>query len=138
MELYTKGAGGTALDGTPTETPHDDLNSQVMPLNISRPHNRSNKIIVWFQYKDAHDKKLLRKVIGREAQTLLWLHEAGPKGITAAEVRHWAWRLSAYVHDLRHVYELSIQTVNETHNGGWHGRYILESSIAILQYQPKL
>ena len=89
-----------------------------------------------FEYKNHQDHKVIRKVVGREAQALVWLHEAGPKGITTREARHWAWSLSGYVHDLRHVHGLSIRTVNELHNGGWHGRYVLESSIEILPNKP--
>ncbi len=136
MAIYIKAPGGEALDGTPTQTPHVEPDSQTMPLNIPRTKGRGNKIVVWFQYKNHQDHKVIRKVVGREAQALMWLHEVGPKGITTREARHWAWSLSVYVHDLRHIHGLSIRTVNEAHNGGWHGRYVLESPIVILQHKP--
>jgi hypothetical protein len=135
FNVHINAPGGEALDGTPTQAPHVKPDSQTMPLNIPRTKCRGNKIVIWFKYKGS-DHKVIYQVVGREAQTLLWLYKAGKSGITAAEVSCWALRLSAYVYELRHQYGLSIRTDHDLHNGGWHGRYVLESSIEILPNNP--
>jgi len=55
----------------------------------------------------------------------------GNRDVTALEVATWAYRLGAYVHTLRHRHGLSIETRRELHEGGWHGRYVLCSPVAI-------
>lgn len=72
-------------------------------------------------------------VTGQFARTLLALVNAGAKGVTALDVAAWAFRLSHYVHHLRHKCGLSIETLQEAHDGGKHGRYVLRSSVTILQ-----
>jgi len=74
-------------------------------------------------------------VTGQTARCLLALVEAGSKGVTALEVSSWALRFAAYCHDLRHKHGLLIRTDRETHPGGWHGRHVLESPVAILERQ---
>jgi hypothetical protein len=72
--------------------------------------------------------------VGRVAQTLEALAEAGSKGITAQDVGGWAVRLSHYIFKLRSVYGLSIKTSMESHGGtfpGKHGRYVLLTQIRI-------
>lgn len=71
-------------------------------------------------------------VKGRVAQTILALVNAGEAGITAAEMSCWAYRLGAYVHILRTKYGLDIETLHEGHEGGWHGRYVMHSTVTIL------
>jgi len=71
-------------------------------------------------------------VSGQVAKALEALAAAGGGGVTAGEVASWAYRLGAYVHDLRHDYELAIDTKREPHEGGWHGRYVLRSPVTIL------
>lgn len=70
-------------------------------------------------------------VTGQCAKALAALAGAGPRGVTALEVNSWAYRLGAYVHTLRHRHGLAIETQREPHEGGWHGRYVLRSPIAI-------
>lgn len=72
-------------------------------------------------------------VIGKFARTLLALDNAKAKGITALDVAAWAFRLSHYVHHLRHKCCLDIETLQEAHEGGRHARYVLRSSVTILQ-----
>ena len=75
------------------------------------------------------------KPVGRDAQTLQALIEAGPRGVTSQDVGGWAVRLSHYVFKLRSVYGLSIETREETHGGpypGKHGRYFLRSRVRLL------
>ena len=57
---------------------------------------------------------------------------AGSKGVTALELSTWAYRLGAYVHTLRHDYGLTIETLREPHDGGWHGRYVLHTPCQII------
>lgn len=70
-------------------------------------------------------------VTGQTAKALVALSSAGTAGITALEVNSWAYRLGAYVHTLRHDYGLTIETLRELHEGGWHGRYVLRSPVSI-------
>lgn len=72
-------------------------------------------------------------VTGQFARTLLALVEAGARGATAKELANWAFRLSHYVLILRHRHGLSIITQWEAHDGGKHARYVLRSSVTILQ-----
>ena len=70
-------------------------------------------------------------VRGQTAKALLALVKAGPRGVTALETATWAYRLAAYCHDLRKNYGLVIRTDREDHDGGWHGRHVLESEVQI-------
>ncbi|SLN18697.1 winged helix domain-containing protein [Oceanibacterium hippocampi] len=71
-------------------------------------------------------------VRGQTAKALLALVESGRKGATAADVAGWAYRFAAYCHDLKRNHGLVIRTDREPHPGGWHGRHVLESRVAIL------
>ena len=68
----------------------------------------------------------------RFIQTLRALVEAGNRGTTALEMSSWAWRLSHYIFILRRDYGLNIETRNEPHDGGTHGRYFLKSSVVLI------
>jgi hypothetical protein len=70
-------------------------------------------------------------VTGQTAKALASLMVAGKRGITALEVNSWAYRLGAYVHQLRHQHGLAIETQREPHEGGWHGRYVLRSIVTL-------
>lgn len=75
-------------------------------------------------------------VVGRYAQTLRALVEAGPKGVTALEMSSWALRLGHYIYILRHRDGLNIETINEAHDGdypGTHGRYVLHSQVELIE-----
>lgn len=73
-------------------------------------------------------------VKGKLAKTLKALIEAKQKGVTSLELSNtWAFRTSAYIHDLRHDYGLDIEMIREPHQDGWHGRYILRTSVEILE-----
>jgi hypothetical protein len=65
-------------------------------------------------------------------RALAALIKAGSKGVTALELSSWAYRLGAYVHTLRHDYGLTIETLREPHDGGWHGRYVLHTPCQII------
>lgn len=68
----------------------------------------------------------------RFIQTLRVLVEAGARGTTALEMSSWALRLAHYIHILRTKYGLDIETRNEPHEGGTHGRYVLKSTVEII------
>lgn len=65
-------------------------------------------------------------------RALAALINAGSKGVTALELSSWVYRLGAYVHTLRHDYGLTIETLREPHDGGWHGRYVLHTQCQII------
>lgn len=70
--------------------------------------------------------------IGREAATLLILIEKGAKGVRAFDFAGGpAYRLSAYIYDLRHK-GISIRREFERHGTGSHAVYVLESRMAIV------
>ena len=74
----------------------------------------------------------LFQVEGQTGRALRALVSAGQKGVTALEVCSWAYRFSAYCFDLRHKHGLTIETLKESHDGGWHGRYVLRSHVSIM------
>ena len=78
------------------------------------------------------------QVKGRQAETLLALVAAGPRGLTSLEGFRagWAVRLAAYVHGLRKDFGLAIETVREEHEGAVHGRYVLTCPVQILSGLP--
>jgi hypothetical protein len=71
---------------------------------------------------------------GREAETLLALMHAGQRGVTPLDAHRAgpAFRLAAYVHDLKRL-GIPIEMDREPHPGGWHGRYRLVGDVAILR-----
>ncbi len=75
-------------------------------------------------------------VTGQTAKALAALMAAGAQGVTALEVNSWAYRLGAYVHELRHRHGLAIETQREPHEGGWHGRYVLHSPVSTMEPTP--
>lgn len=74
----------------------------------------------------------LFKVKGQTARALMALVGAVDKGVTSLEVSCWAYRFAAYCHDLRHKHGLVIDTIRESHAGGWHGRHVLRSPVQIV------
>lgn len=72
-------------------------------------------------------------VTGRDAWALLQLVEAGERGCTPLDNPGPRW--SGYVHNLRHVHGLDIETIHEAHGGpyaGTHARYVLRSLVEIV------
>ena len=72
-------------------------------------------------------------VTGQVAKALEALVARGAAGVTSLEASSWAYRLGAYIHDLRRDHGLLIETVREPHDGGWHGRYVLHSAVTIAE-----
>jgi membrane carboxypeptidase/penicillin-binding protein len=69
-------------------------------------------------------------VQGQTAKAIRALVLAGKQGVTAQEVAGWAYRFAAYCHELRKL-GLDIETVRETHEGGWHGRHVLHTAVRL-------
>jgi hypothetical protein len=72
---------------------------------------------------------------GQKARTLLALHQAGSRGITALECGAWAFRLAAYCFFLKEDFGLVIRCDKEDHPGGWHGRHVLENDVQIISVE---
>ncbi len=72
--------------------------------------------------------------IGREAQTIIALAEAGPTGITSLETFYagWAVRLGAYIFDLKAM-GVPIRSTREAHEGGKHARYFLAGPVEVIE-----
>ena len=75
----------------------------------------------------------LQTATGPEAQTIIALIKAGPKGITSLETFQagWAVRLGAYVFDLKKM-GVPIVTTREAHDGGKYGRYTLSGPVELV------
>ncbi|MDR7221697.1 hypothetical protein [Aminobacter aminovorans] len=74
-------------------------------------------------------------ITGRDAWCLLRLIEAGEKGCTPIEQPAPRW--SAYVYKLRQL-GLHIETIHEGHKGefpGNHARYVLRSTVVIIDHE---
>ncbi len=84
------------------------------------------------KYNDGEQEKVFT-VKGQTAKSLMALVEAGDKGRTAQETASWALRFAAYCHNLIHNHGLSIRMDREKHDGGWHGRHVLETPVEIIK-----
>ncbi len=98
-------------------------------------HNTPSCLTVKAYYGD--DKTKTFEITGQKARMLAALIQAGKHGVTALELSNtWAYRTSAYVHDLRNApYNFDIEMIREEHKGGWHGRYILHTPVELLETQ---
>lgn len=69
---------------------------------------------------------------GQEAKTLALLVAKGRAGVEAYDFQGGPpFRLPAYCHSLIRK-GLIIETVRVNHDGGWHGRFVLHTPVAIL------
>jgi len=80
------------------------------------------------------EERLTYSISGREGQALYCLYRAKNKGITSLEVLS-SCRLSSYIFNLRHNFNLDILTVRENNPSGFghYGRFILQSDIDIIE-----
>ena len=72
------------------------------------------------------------ETVGQEAKTLALLVAKGKTGVEAYDFQGGPpFRLPAYCHSLIRK-GLIIETVRVTHDGGWHGRFVLHTPVEIL------
>ena len=70
---------------------------------------------------------------GQEAKTLVLLHQKGAAGVQRYGCRGGPrLRLPAHCHSLIKRKGLHIETQRVTHDGGWHGRFVLHTPIEII------
>ncbi len=77
---------------------------------------------------DGSERRIL--LSGRNGWALANLVRSGVRGCTPIDVPGPRW--SAYVHKLRHEFDLDIETIHESHGGtypGTHARYVLRSKV---------
>ena len=72
-------------------------------------------------------------VSGQVARVLLALVEAGEVGITPLARETWSLRLWDHVRKLKNRCSLVIVTLREKHDEGCHARYILRSTVTIVE-----
>ena len=70
---------------------------------------------------------------GQIAKVLLALVEAGEEGITPLAQETWSLRLSDHVRTLKHRRGLVIVTLWGKHDEGRHARYVLRSTVTIIE-----
>lgn len=104
-------------------------------LHLKNTKNNKKSSIVFRHYKK--DKEIYHHINGKVAKSLTALIMSGNSGITALEVSSWAFRLAAYIHILRTKYDIDIVTIDEPHDGGIHGRYILKDKVDIIHKKTK-
>lgn len=76
-------------------------------------------------------------VRGQEAKTLQLLIDKGKAGVVAYDfIGGPPFRLPAYTWALMKRHGLIIETVRESHEGGWHGRFVLHSPVEIVTDTP--
>lgn len=74
------------------------------------------------------------RLAGRDAWALRELMRAGETGCTPID--HPGPRWSGYVHKLRRVYGIRVETIHERHSGpfpGRHARYVLRSRLRVVE-----
>lgn len=101
-------------------------------------NEQNTKAFKWgraaFTIRNAADQTTTIVVKGRERWALESLIRAGAQGCTPID--HPGPRWSAYVHSLRHEFQLEIETINEKHGDpfpGTHARYVLRSRVEVAQ-----
>lgn len=72
-------------------------------------------------------------VLGQVAKVLLALVEVGEAGITPLARETWSLRLSDHVRTLKNRHGLVIVTLWGKHDAGRHARYVLRSTVTIIE-----
>jgi len=83
----------------------------------------------------AEPEKRTFSLRGRYVLILQQMIEAGPRGITALELKSWTTRLANVIGEFRNKHLLDIETVMEANTGqfgGEHGRYVLRTLVTVL------
>jgi hypothetical protein len=104
------------------------INTNMLNLNITKNNKKLSKRFKIYK----NDKEIYHNINGKVAKSLICLIVAGNTGITVLSVSSWAFRLAAYIHILRSKYDIDIITIDEPHDGGTHGRYILKDKVEII------
>jgi hypothetical protein len=120
--------GGVSAAATDT---HTDVSGAVKTPSTNygyRPSGKKSKLLLHCHRTDGGPSFA---VTGQTAKALMALHRAGAAGVTALEVSTWAYRFAAYCFDLR-KHGLDIETVRESHEGGWHGRHVLHTPVRLV------
>ncbi|NCP24764.1 MAG: hypothetical protein GW854_11555 [Erythrobacter sp.] len=73
------------------------------------------------------------EVTGQVAKVLLALVQAGEAGITPLARETWSLRLSDHVRKLKNRHGLVIVTLWGRHEDGRHARYVLRSTVTIIE-----
>ena len=107
-------------------------------MNLHTPnqkYKRSPPLIFTFRVNGG----ILKTYTGREAQSLLALIEAGPRGITSLETFKAGWAVcpGAYIFDLKKM-GVQINTTREPHEGGNHSRNVPACSVHIVSNTDQL
>ena len=95
-----------------------------------RPSSTKRGRRIAFNVTEGEDVRSITPA-GRDAWALGELMSAGADGCTP--ITHVGPRWSGYVHKLRNVYGLNVETITEMHGGefaGKHARYVLRSRVA--------
>lgn len=101
-------------------------------------NQKTKRLVLWFRLTK-NDQEVVFVLKGQKAKTLKALIENGHKGCTALEIsKTFALRLSEYIRALRHDnlcggHNLNITTNKELNPTGWHGRYLLNDDVELLE-----
>jgi hypothetical protein len=92
-----------------------------------------SKATIRMQFRVAPENRII-SVPGRDAWALRCLIAAGERGCTPIDNPGPRW--SAYVHKLKRIHDLNIQTIQESHGGdfpGSHARYKLVTKVELVE-----
>lgn len=96
---------------------------------VSTPRAKGHAGATLYTVRNGDGEAFQILVSGRDRWALEELRKAGPKGCTPIDTPAPRW--AAYVHDLRSI-GVQIETLHEPHEGpfpGFHGRYVLRSTV---------
>ncbi|NBV06698.1 MAG: hypothetical protein EBS06_05630 [Proteobacteria bacterium] len=112
--------------------------SAILRNDSPNCNQKSKRLVLWFRLTK-NDQEVVFVLKGQKAKTLKALIEKGDKGCTALEIsKTFALRLSEYIRALRRDcicggYNLNITTNKEPNPVGWHGRYLLNDDVELLE-----
>ncbi|MDA9231292.1 hypothetical protein N9O56_01830 [Rickettsiales bacterium] len=112
---------------------------QIIKMNIKYNTDNINKKLCKKFKLIKNDQEIIFKLKGQKAKTLKCLIESKSKGCTALDIsRTFALRLSEYIRALRHDnlaggFNLDIVMIREKNPTNWHGRYILNSKVELVE-----
>lgn len=139
QNLNKKLTNADTLDGKAiaSQNPFNKNQSDKAIIN-NNSFNCNNKLYAKFKLIK-NDQEIIFKLKGQKAKTLKCLIESKSKGCTALDIsRTFALRLSEYIRALRHDnlaggFNLDIVMIREKNPTNWHGRYILNSKVELVE-----